>query len=311
MARIKNFDSELQRIRDLFGQMRNEMQPFMQMLHRSAEDAVLPDEEELAREEARLGAEIGQRRQAETALARLVYELSRQISRRKVEFEEREQPNRIDRMIGFVSRSAMKRRLEARASSPSLLLHLEELLRRGDSLTGMIRSERDLLVLERRRSESGLVTFIDHRPEIIQVLRGENLNGLTMVDATARVQRVASIFDRLIGEINHRIGTCNVMLHKLSADMEDVLILYQVVFEASRRDGSVPLAIDRFPSLARETERFSREMLTIHGLDARRERTDQSFATYFPTVVPVEAPAFSEGRKSSRWRLPRLRLARP
>ncbi len=310
MAKVKSFDGEVDRICGVFAQMREALQPVMQMLHGAAEDAVLPDDETLQREEARLEAEIVERRKAETTLARLTYEMSRQIARRKTEFEEREEPSRSDRLIGLFSRSMMQRRLEARASSPSLLLHLEELLRRGDLLAGMIREERELLVMERRRTESCLVTFIDHRPEMIQALKGETGEAMTTLEATRRVQRTLATFEGFVGEINHRIGTCDVLLHKISADMEDVLILYQVVFEASRRDGSEPLAVERFPSLQQETDRFMRGMLTIHGLNGRRERADAVFAAHFPGVVPAEPPVPTVQPAKRRWGLPRLRPAR-
>ena len=51
MAKVKSFDGEVDRICGVFAQMREALQPVMQMLHVAAEDAVLPDDETLQRED--------------------------------------------------------------------------------------------------------------------------------------------------------------------------------------------------------------------------------------------------------------------
>jgi len=307
VAETNGFDREFGRIDGILADMRQTSRPILKMLSETAETSSLPDEDRLAAEETQMAAEIPERRAAEAALARLVSGLAEDIALRKTEFDNREQPTRGEALIGYLSKAAMRRRVEARAASPAALRHLEKLLDRGDALAGLLAGERDVLVEERKEGESDLGTFIDRRAEITQSLRGEDGETMSGVEAAAKMARVASTFDRFIGELNLRINACNVLRHKLMADIEDLLILYQVVFDASRRNDSVSFEPERFPHLTPEIERFARHMLTIRGLNARRQRADQAFMEFFSIPAAGEnAPAQQDERKPAKAAGPRL-----
>ncbi|WP_105374038.1 hypothetical protein [Neorhizobium huautlense] len=301
MAAKQVFDGEIERIAEIFTVWREAQQPLAAMLDKVAREGRLPDDAELEGEADRLRREASERRAAETALARLVAKQAAAISIRKAQFDSRELPTRLERAIGFVSRSAMLQRQRRRWESRTPLTQLGELLRRADMLAGLVESERDLLLSRRRESENDLVTFVDHRTEIIEKLRGEDGEAMTAVEATRRTEHCVEIFQTFVNGLNTSAAACNVLLHKLGADTEDLLILYQIVFNAVRRHGDENLKPDAFPNLASQMKRFSDGMLTVHGLDRRRNLADQAFAERFPAEAAAEAAVETRQAAGMRW----------
>ncbi len=288
MAETNGFDREFGRIDGVFAAMRDASQPVLAMLAETADKSVLPTGDWLTVEEARLAADMPERRAAENGLARLVSGLANDIAFCKTEFDNREQPTRGERLIGYLSKSAMRRRMVKRAASPAVLGHIERLLVRGDALAGLLEAERTALLAARKEGEGDLGTLIDHRSDIIKALRGEDGEGMSGVDATASAERAASAFDRFVTELNTRIAACNALRHKLIADMEDLLILYQVIFDALRRNDSVAFEHDRFPHLKPEIERFAQGMLTMQGLAARQQKADLAFRERFSEIAETD-----------------------
>ncbi|WP_117193598.1 hypothetical protein [Rhizobium terrae] len=295
------FDNEMERIGGALKAMREACSAAAAMLHNVARELDLPQEALLDAEEKRLQAEMPERQAIEAAMARLVEGVAAETGTRKAQFDNRELPTRGERLIGFISKTAMRRRQQARWRDGAALRKIEELLRRADRLIGLASEERALLVVERKESENDLVAFIDHRPEVVQKLCGENGEAMKGVEATRRMGRAVAIFQTFVDALNVRVATCNILLHKLTADAEDLLILYQVVAEAGRHDRS--LKADDFPNLSSEITRFANGMLTIHGLDRRRQRADQAFAERFPAEVATGSTVEVEPIKG-RFRLP-------
>ena len=301
MAAKQVFDGEIERIAEIFRILREAQQPLAAMLDKVAREGRLPDDTELEDEADHLRREAPERQAAETALARLVAKQAAAISIRKTQFDNRELPTRLERAIGFVSGAAMLRRQRRRWESRTPLTQLGELLRRADMLAGLVESERDLLLSRRRESENDLVTFVDHRTEIIEKLRGEDGEAMTAVEATRRTEHCVEIFQTFVNGLNTSAAACNVLLHKLGADTEDLLILYQIVFNAVRRHGDENLKPDAFPNLASQMKRFSDGMLTVHGLDRRRNLADQAFAERFPAEAAAEAAVETHQAAGMRW----------
>lgn len=301
VAAFKNFDGEIERIGGLLAAMRNALGPVSSLLAETSRDLVLPDEERLAVEAGRLTAEVPERQAVEGAIARLVARLAAEIGICAEEFDHREVPTRFETLIGYVSGAAKYRRQQARWRSPVPLNRLAELLRRADLLAGLVRQERDVLVGQRKESEGDLVTLIDHRPEIIEKLRGEDDAAMTGLDVIGRTEPAIKVFQDFVAGLNARVGTCNILLHKLITDTENLLILYRMVADASGH-GDAGLKPELFPHLAPEVERFSSGLLTLHGLDRRRHRADQAFAERFPAEAAGEA-AEADGAKAG-FRLP-------
>ncbi|CDZ69558.1 Hypothetical protein NGAL_HAMBI2610_11570 [Neorhizobium galegae bv. orientalis] len=288
VAAFKNFDGEIERISGLLAVMRDALGTVSSLLAETARDLSLPDEEKLAAEAERLTAEMPERQAVETATARLVASLAAEIGICAREFDDREVPTRFETLIGYVSGAAKHRRQQARWCSPAPLYRLAELLRRADLLAGLLRQERDFLIGQRKESEGDLVTLIDHRPEIIEKLRGDDGVVMTGLDVVGRTEPAIKVFQDFVAGLNARVGACNIILHKLITDTENLLILYRMVADASGH-GDAGLKPELFPHLTPEVARFASGLLTLHGLDRRRHRADQAFAERFPTEAAGEA----------------------
>ncbi|CAN7410966.1 hypothetical protein [Neorhizobium sp. LjRoot104] len=303
MAVLKNFDGEIERIGGVLAAMRDALGPACILLAETARGLILPDEESLAAEAARLAAEMPERQAIEAVIARLVADLAAEIDVSARDFDNRDLPTRLETLIGYISGAAKHRRQQARWRSPAPLNRLAELLRRADLLAGLVRSERDFLIGRRRESEGDLVTLIDHRPEIIEKLRGEDGTAMTGLDVVGRTEPAIKVFQDFVAGLNARVGTCNTLLHKLVTDTENLLVLYRMVADASRQ-GDAGLKPELFPHLAPEVERYSTDMLTLHGLDHRRSRADQAFAERFPAEASGEAAEAESA--TSGFRLPTI-----
>ncbi|WJR65947.1 hypothetical protein QTA58_17170 [Neorhizobium sp. CSC1952] len=304
MAGEQLFDSEIERAGDMLRAMRDAFEPSAALLAEAAADRVLPDEARLAAAEERLGAMAPDVRTAEAATARLVAGLAAEIAIRRSEFDTRERPTRLERLTGHVSKAAMRRRIEARWRRLGLPGHLAELLRRADLLVGLVKAERDILLAQRTKSEGDLLAFLDGRPYVIGKLRSEIGGAMTRVEASRHTERGVSVFQGFIDALNGRVGTCNVFLHKLMADTEDLLILHQAISEPARQ-GDEGLSPELFPNLAPEIGRFTEGMLTVRGLDRRRDHADRAFAERFPAEAAGEAAAEARPPKAGL-RLPTL-----
>lgn len=294
MAENQAFESEIGRISGVLKTMHEALRPPAAMLAQADRDLVIPDAAQLAATEERLRAELPGWWEIEASVARLVAGLATEIGVRKAEFDSREQPTRLEKPIGYISKAAMRRRLEARWRRSRPLHHLAELLGRIDLLTGLVRAERDTLLSERRACESQLAAFIDHRPKIMGILRSEIGGGMTRVEAARHIGRCVGVFQAFVDVLNGRVGSGNVCLHKLMTDTEDLLIHYQAISEILGLHGDENLDPDVFPNLAAGMGRFSSGMLTVHGLDLRRDRADRAFIERFPPEAAEEKAAEEE-----------------
>lgn len=299
MAANQNFDSEIERIGGLLTGMREALGEVGALLAETARDFNLPDEERLAAQADRLTAAMPERQAIEAAMARLVANLSDEIGICARQFDDREVPTRFETLIGYVSGAARHRRQQARWRSPAPLDRLGELLRRADLLAGLIRRERDFLIGQRRESEGDLITFVDHRPEMAEKLRGGDGAAMTGMEVIGRTEPAIKVFQDFVTGLNAKAGNCNILLHKLMADTENLLILYRVVADAGGR-GDAGLKPGLYPHLVPEIERFTSGMLTLHGLDRRRDRADQAFAERFPAEAAGEAVKGEVGQTGFR-----------
>lgn len=303
MAANQNFDNEIDRIGGVLAAMRDAFGPLAALLAETAGDLTLPDQGRLTAEAERLTGEMAERQAIEAAIARLVANLAAAIRICAREFDDREVPTRFETLIGYVSGGAKHRRQQARWRSPAPLYQLAELLRRADLLAGLVRQERDFLIAQRKEGEGDLVTFIDHRPEITERLRGEDGTAMTGMDVIGRTEPAIKVFQDFVAGMNARAGVCNILLHKLMTDTENLLILYRVVADAGGH-GDAGLKPELFPHLVPEIGRFASGMLTLHGLDRRRERADQAFTERFPAEAAGET-AEADGEEG-RFRLPSI-----
>ena len=165
------------------------------------------------------------------------------------------------------------------------------------------------MIARRDASEAELLAFIELRPELLATLKSEDGEALAAIEAVHRVEDFIGLFQAFVDGLNARAIACNVLIHKLSADTEDLLILNRLVFDSLRLYGIEDVKAGAFPHLGREVDLYVAGMLTSHGLDDRRQRADQAFAERFPAEA-ADASAAKAAGSSTGLSLSRLRFLR-
>ncbi|TDK39061.1 hypothetical protein E2F50_02695 [Rhizobium deserti] len=289
MADRKSFETAVGEVGAKLEALRSALAASETMVIQAARDRQLPDKAALAAEQARQGADADERDAAEQSLAALISAFADRLEEEKRAFEDREVPSRAERLLGYFSRSTTRRLLERRWVRRNSLDRLTDLLRRADRLAGVLSEERRLLLAKHKSLESALAQFVDHRPEVMERLgdyqsAGERLQAVTAVEDFIRLSNA------LVRMLNRRVAVCNALLHKLTVDVEDLLILYRVVIEVDGKRQGLALDAQGFMHLDASLDRFRRGMLIGRDLERLREATETRFFSWFPTYGPQVAP---------------------
>jgi hypothetical protein len=287
MAEAGPFDQEIERIGGGLIAMRAALDTPAAILHKAAHEQRLGDDEML--ETARQAAEVEERQALEASLASGIAALSEAIERHKIAFDERELPTRFERWLGYLSRPTMQKLVARRWTRVAGLDGAGELLRRADVLCGLLTEERQSLLDRRKSLESDLAQVIDHRAEILQTLSGPDTPA--DVEAVNGVERWVALFAALVRRLNDRIATCNVLLHKLSVDTEDLLILYRVLIDVEGQHDHSHVDATHFPHLGDALQRFHDGTLIGRDLERLKQKTNAAFADRFAARPADVAPA--------------------
>jgi hypothetical protein len=259
------------------------------MLAQATRDLRLPGDVEVAAEQARQQSDTGEGAIVEELLAAQIAAFADDLDEEKRAFEERDVPSRPERLLGYFSRSATRRLLERRWSRRGSLGRLDDLLRRADRLSGLLSEERRLLLARRKSLESALAQFVDHRPEVMERM-GDHQSADARLQAVTAVEDFIHLSNGLVQMLNRRISICNALLHKLTVDIEDLLILYRVVIELDGERQGLDLTAQGLTHLDPSLDRFRRGMLIGRDLERLRQATDARFFSWFPAYGPQVAP---------------------
>jgi hypothetical protein len=281
MASQVDFDGALQRMAVRLAAMREDLQPPAGVLREVAGDMQLTSAEVLVLEEFRLKEWVSERPGVEETLAQMITALASEIDAVRSEFDNREAPTSGEKLVGYLSKPAMRRRQVARWRSPVPRNRLAELVKRADGLFGLLSEERGYLADQRKESEGNLVRFISHRTEMIARLRGEDGQAMSRLEAIRQTERFVGVFQMLVDALNAGLRTCNILLHKLGADLEDLLVLYKIVSDESGRDQVVTLTVGGFPHIGDAISRFSSDKLLVHDIERRKQVANLTFFERF------------------------------
>jgi hypothetical protein len=260
------------------------------LLARAVQTRRLPNETELAGEEERQRVDARLWRKTEAALAGEVLGLAQAIARHKLAFDRRDQPNRMERLLGQFSRSRMRRLTTRRWARLESFDALGTMMRHADALHGLLTAARERLQEERRHCESDLVELARHRGEMLRPLV-DDPSAASRAEAVGLVEDGLRLYGALAKTLNRRVARCNTLLHKLAVETEEVLILYRVLADVSGQGSVAQTELRRLPHLREVEERFSSGRLIGADLDPLRERADAEFHAAFSEHAPSPAAA--------------------
>ncbi|AKH99327.1 hypothetical protein IMCC20628_00603 [Hoeflea sp. IMCC20628] len=185
MANIKSFDAEIEKTRSVVDDMRSKIEASGVVLEKLSEaDAELGDPQ-FDIENARIQDVLRQQRMMETNIADLIIGLEDATNVFGSEFESMKGFSGMESFIALFSKARAQRMRSDRVRNMSLSGNLQELLKKSDTITGILTDQKDILDNRYKTSEASLIKVIERRKVTMANLettqqRIEELNPLLM-----------------------------------------------------------------------------------------------------------------------------------
>lgn len=241
------------------------------------------DGEAFAELGARRLALLVQQKSAYGELASHVARIGTAVDDERTIFGSREKPLSSDVFLGFFSKKAMRRRIERRAARTGAPERLRTVLGRADRLAGLIEIHRQAVTGQRTSAEDAMTALAARqRPEGAQAFGAED--DVAETDRRANVlafESVIGLIDPVARAFNGGVRDLNLLLQKLSLDIENLLDLYSVLLSFDREREAHWLSPEAYPHLAQPVWRLGNGLLPGARLNRSRQRTDLAFAKRF------------------------------
>ena len=185
MADIKALDAEIEKTRSVVNDMRSKIEASGVVLEKMSEaDAQLGDPQ-FDIENARIQDVLRQQRMMETNIADLIIGLEDATNVFGAEFESMKGFSGMESFIAIFSKGRAQRMRSDRVRNMSLSGNLQELLKKSDTITGILKDQKDILDSRYKTSEASLIKVIERRKVTMANLeatqqRIEELNPLLM-----------------------------------------------------------------------------------------------------------------------------------
>ncbi|KJS08482.1 MAG: hypothetical protein VR78_18060 [Hoeflea sp. BRH_c9] len=163
MANIKSFDAEIEKTRSVVEDMRSKIEASGVVLEKLSEaDAELGDPQ-FDIENARIQDVLRQQRMMETNIADLIIGLEDATNVFGAEFESMKGFSGMENFIAMFSKARAQRMRSDRVRNMSLSGNLQELLKKSDTITGILKDQKDILDARYKTSEASLIKVIERR----------------------------------------------------------------------------------------------------------------------------------------------------
>jgi hypothetical protein len=185
MADIKALDAEIEKTRSVVNEMRSKIEASGVVLEKLSEaDAELGDPQ-FDIENARIQDVLRQQRMMETNIADLIIGLEDATNVFGSEFESMKGFSGMESFVAIFSKARAQRMRSDRVRNMSLSGNLQELLKKSDTITGILKDQKDILDSRYKTSEASLIKVIERRKVTMANLettqqRIEELNPLLM-----------------------------------------------------------------------------------------------------------------------------------
>lgn len=192
MADIKALDAEIEKTRSVVNDMRSKIEASGVVLEKLSEaDAQLGDPQ-FDIENARIQDVLRQQRMMETNIADLIIGLEDATNVFGAEFESMKGYSGMESFIAIFSKARAQRMRSDRVRNMSLSGNLQELLQKSDTITGILKDQKDILDSRYKTSEASLIKVIERRK-------------VTMANLEATQQRIEELNPQLM-DIENRIA---------------------------------------------------------------------------------------------------------
>ena len=185
MANIKSLDAEIEKTRSVVNDMRSKIEASGVVLEKLSDaDAELGDPQ-FDIENARIQDVLRQQRMMETNIADLIIGLEDATNVFGAEFESMKGYSGMESFVAIFSKGRAQRMRSDRVRNMSLSGNLQELLKKSDTITGILKDQKGILDSRYKTSEASLIKVIERRKVTMANLettqqRIEELNPLLM-----------------------------------------------------------------------------------------------------------------------------------
>jgi hypothetical protein len=185
MATLQNFDSEIEKTKQVVEDMRSKIEQSGIVLEKIAKADQIVGDTDFDIENARIQDVLKQQKVMEGNMADLIIGLEDATNVFGSEFESMKSYTGMEKFIGMFSKQRMQRMRSERVRNMSLAGNLQELLSKSDTIVGILKSQKDILDSRYQTSEDSLRTVIERRKDTMVQLettqkRIEELNPMLM-----------------------------------------------------------------------------------------------------------------------------------
>ncbi|MFC5585392.1 hypothetical protein ACFPOD_09725 [Nitratireductor kimnyeongensis] len=200
MATLQNFDTEIAKTREVVDKMRSKIEQSGTVLDKLARTDEKIGQADFDIENARIQDVLTQQKVMETNIADLIIGLEDATNVFGSEFESMKSYTGWENFIGIFSKQRKQRMRTERVRNMSLAGNLQELLSKSDTITGILKDQKQVLEERYQTSEASLAKVIERRKSTMETLettqrRIEELNPM-LLDIENRIAASTSQKDR-------------------------------------------------------------------------------------------------------------------
>ncbi|WP_292896904.1 MULTISPECIES: hypothetical protein [unclassified Nitratireductor] len=200
MATLQNFDTEIAKTREVVDEMRSKIEQSGTVLDKLARTDEKIGQADFDIENARIQDVLTQQKVMETNIADLIIGLEDATNVFGSEFESMKSYTGWENFIGIFSKQKKQRMRTERVRNMSLAGNLQELLSKSDTITGILKDQKQVLEERYQTSEASLAKVIERRKITMETLeatqkRIEELNPM-LLDIENRIAASTSQKDR-------------------------------------------------------------------------------------------------------------------
>lgn len=172
MASLVSMDKEIEQTRSQVKEMRDKIDASGRVLDELAKADSQIGDADFDIENARIDDVLKQQKVMEGNIADLIIGLEDATNVFGAEFESMKSYSAYEKFIGMFSKQKMQRMRSDRVRNMSLAGNLQELLKKSDSIVGILTDQKDVLELRYKTSEASLMEVIERRKTAMNSLEG-------------------------------------------------------------------------------------------------------------------------------------------
>lgn len=279
MAGLQPFEAQVEAIRGAFEDLREKRARSIVILERMAAAGAGIGEAELDLENAHVGDAVREQETTVTMAAQLVVGLDNATKTIATDFDGMKRFTRLETFVGQFSRQRARRMRHRRMQEQSLLAGLEDLLSKSETILRLLGEQRVIAGEQHRRAEAGLAQTIERRKQTARLLDTPP-HGAGEEERFAEellLERSTSMSRAMVDSLNDGIAALQTLLHKLTIDRQQRLLLCRAV--EGWGFGSLG------PGVAGEGQAASRGVQAARDVRRRKALADDAFARRFVSLL--------------------------